>query len=109
MKRDRGYLPLYAKLLGYPQTGSGGNETHGYYDHFSVGEFQMGGSRFRMPPQVGEVLDYDEQDPPQRGPRVGDMCVTQIVVSGVRGVSGVDTSVTGTYMSYVHAAAHTCS
>jgi hypothetical protein len=73
------------------------------------GEFQMGGSRFRLPPQVGEVLDYNERGPPQRGPRVGDMCVTQIAVSGVRGVSGVDTSVTGTYMSYVHAAAHTCS
>jgi hypothetical protein len=56
MKRDRGYLPLYVKLLGYPQTGNGGNATHGYYGHFSVGEFQMGGSRFRLPTQVGEIL-----------------------------------------------------
>jgi hypothetical protein len=73
------------------------------------GSLKIGGSRFRLPPQVGEVLDYDKRGPPQWGPRVGDMCVTQIALSGVRGVSGVDTSVTGTYMSYVHTAGHTCS
>jgi hypothetical protein len=42
MKCDRGYLRLYAKLLGYPQTRSKGNATHGYYSHFSVGGVSNG-------------------------------------------------------------------
>jgi hypothetical protein len=77
------------------------------------------GEDFACRPQLGFRMlptdmppEYDEWGPPWRGPRVGEMCVQHVVESGVSGVSGVYTSVTGAYMCThridVHEATHKC-